>query len=80
MSWQDFLKENIFEPLEMNRTLALNSEYNGADNVCSAHTLVDSKITVVPSDRNDNLAAAAGISSSINDLSHWILALLDRAS
>ena len=77
VSWQDFLKENIFEPLEMNRTLALNSEYNGADNVCSAHTLVDSKITVVPSDRNDNLAAAAGISSSINDLSHWILALLD---
>jgi hypothetical protein len=61
----------------MNRTLVLTEEVQGASNIASAHTLVDGKLQVIPHCRIDNIAPAASISSSVNDMSHWLIALLD---
>lgn len=77
MTWEDFIRTRILKPLEMDRTLALTSELASADNVCAAHTLVEGELTVVPRAQIDNIAPAASISSSVNDLSHWVMALLD---
>jgi hypothetical protein len=61
----------------MNRTLVMTSETDGAENLASAHTMVDDKITVIPHCKIDNIAPAASISSSVSDMSHWLIALLD---
>lgn len=76
-SWDQYVKEKLIDPLDMTRTLVLTSQTDQATNIAAAHTLVDGKLQVIPHCKIDNLAPAASISSSVNDMSHWIIALLD---
>ncbi len=80
MSWEKYIKSKFFEPLQMDRSLALVSEIGKADNKAKAHTLVDNKIVVIPYGKFDGLAPAASICSSVNDMSHWVMALLDSGN
>jgi CubicO group peptidase (beta-lactamase class C family) len=77
LSWDENLKQRIFDPLEMNRTLALSKDYLNAENTAKPHTLVDGKMSEIPVPMIDNLSPAGSIGSSINDLSHWVMAQLD---
>lgn len=77
MTWDQFIRENLINPLEMNRTLVLTADVDKADNICAAHTLVGGRLQVIPRCHIDNLAPAASISSSVSDMSHWIIAQLD---
>jgi CubicO group peptidase (beta-lactamase class C family) len=76
-SWDQFIRGKITEPLGMSRTLVLTSEIAGATNIASAHTMVDGELLVIPHCQIDNIAPAASISSSVNDMSRWVMALLD---
>jgi CubicO group peptidase (beta-lactamase class C family) len=75
-SWADFLRERIFQPLGMNRTLALSAEISTAENAARAHTVAEGKLQLSPYGMIDNLAPAGSISSSVHDMSHWMLAQL----
>jgi CubicO group peptidase (beta-lactamase class C family) len=77
LSWEQFLRERIFAPLEMSRTLALSSEISQATNAARAHTVVNGQIRMIPYGAIDNLAPAGSISSSVSDMSHWVMAQLD---
>lgn len=77
LKWEDYLKEKIFIPLNMNRTTALSTDYAKADNIAKPHTFVDGKMTVLPFENIDNLAPCGSVGSSINELSHWLIAQLD---
>ncbi|MCB0566919.1 MAG: serine hydrolase [Phaeodactylibacter sp.] len=77
-SWAETLRKRIFEPLEMTRTLALSSEIAGADNRAVAHTLHHGALKVIPYGEIDPVAPAGSISSSIHDMSHWLLAQLSN--
>jgi len=77
ISWEQFIRERIVKPLEMNRTLVMTAEIDQAANLASAHTMVDGQLQVIPHCKIDNIAPAASITSSVNDLSHWLIALLD---
>jgi CubicO group peptidase (beta-lactamase class C family) len=77
LTWANYLKEKIFLPLQMNRTLALSEEYFSAENIAKPHTYIDGKMSVIPFQNIDNLAPCGGIGSSIKDLSHWVIAQLD---
>jgi CubicO group peptidase (beta-lactamase class C family) len=76
--WEDFLKERIFDPLGMSRTLALSKDLAKIPNVAKAYTLVDEKLTLIPYANIDNLAPAGSIASSINDMSKWVMMQLDN--
>lgn len=76
LSWEDFLKERIFTPLQMNHTLALGKDLPTVNNRSVPHTVVDSQLIKLPYPAFDNLGAAGSISSSVSDLSHWVIALL----
>lgn len=76
-SWAETLRKRIFEPLEMNRTLALSSEIAEAENRASAHTLHHGVLKVIPYGEIDPVAPAGSISSSISDMSHWLLTQLN---
>jgi CubicO group peptidase (beta-lactamase class C family) len=77
-SWEDYLREKIFKPLGMNETIALTLEMPKANNRAMAHTVVMGELKMIPYGKIDNLAAAGSISSSVNDMSKWMLAQLDR--
>ncbi|MFO7614608.1 MAG: serine hydrolase, partial [Bacteroidales bacterium] len=77
MSWEQFIRERFIVPLNMNRTLVMTRETADAENIAVAHTLVDGKLQKVAHCQIDNIAPAASISSSVHDLSHWLIALLD---
>lgn len=79
-SWAEFVKERIFTPLGMNSTLALGSEINTASNKAAAHTVVYGELKKIPYGHIDNLAPAGSISSSVSDMSKWLLMQLDRGS
>jgi len=78
MEWQDYLTQKIFMPLGMNSTLALSKDFPNAINKCSAHTIADGKLIKIPFCSIDNLAAAGSIGSSVNDMSHWVIAQLNN--
>jgi len=75
--WEVYLKENIFAPLGMINTLALSVDLPKSLNRTVPHSLVNGQLTAIPYPMVDGLAPAASISSSVNDMSKWVLALLN---
>jgi len=80
LSWEDFMRTKIFGPLQMKRSLPLISEINNKTNKASAHTLIENVVKVIPYGNFDALAPAASICSSVEDMSHWLIALLDSGN
>ncbi|HWJ92910.1 MAG TPA: serine hydrolase [Flavisolibacter sp.] len=77
-SWADFVRDSIFIPLGMNHSLLSSNDMNAATDRASAHTMIDGEIKKVRYGHLENLAPAGSISSSVNDLSHWVLMQLDH--
>lgn len=77
-SWEQFVQDSIITPLEMRNTYMLSSGVEKRENVASPYTTsFTGVLTRVPYDKWDNLAPAASIISSVNDLSHWLMLQLD---
>ncbi len=79
-SWADFVTERIFRPLGMNNTLALSKDIYAASNKAIAHTVVNGELRKIPYGNIDGLAPAGSISSSVNDLSHWVVMQLNNGN
>lgn len=77
LEWKDYLKEKILLPLNMTKSTALSVEFAKADNIAKPHTIVDGKIILLPFENIDNMAACGSMGSSVNEISNWIIALLD---
>lgn len=77
-SWAEFVTERIFKPLGMNRSLALSKDISKAENKAAAHTVDMGVLKKIPYGNIDNLAPAGSISSSVNDMSKWVMALLSK--
>ncbi|MFL5738687.1 MAG: serine hydrolase [Flavisolibacter sp.] len=77
-SWAEFIRDSIFIPLGMNHSLSVSRDIETANNKSSAHTLVKGELEKIPYGRLENMAAAGAISSSVNNLSHWLLTLLNN--
>lgn len=76
-SWESNIDNRIFGPLQMNRTKALCIEMPLQQNIAAPHTLVFDTLKLLPYRIFDNLAPAASVSSSVSDLSHWLICQLD---
>jgi CubicO group peptidase (beta-lactamase class C family) len=77
-SWGEFIRDSIFIPLGMDHSLVSSNDIDAASNRSSAHTVVDGEIKKVRYGHLENLAPAGSISSSVNDLSHWVLMQLNN--
>ena len=77
-SWGDFVTENIFKPLGMNNSLAMSKDIKTAANKALAHTVVMGELKIIPYGNIDNLAPAGSISSSVNDMSKWVMMQLNN--
>lgn len=78
IQWEDFIRDTIVTPLEMNSTMVLSTGIAQQSNVASPYTTsYTGSIQAVPFDNWNNLAPAASIISNVNDLSHWLMMQLD---
>lgn len=75
--WNIFIEDNILKPLDMDNTLMLSEKLYQAKNLAAAHTLQDGELTAFPHTKIDVIGPAASMSSSVADLSHWLIAQLD---
>lgn len=76
LSLDAYLREKIFQPLSMDRTVASDAALLASTNKAKGHALINDRLSTIPYGRLEHLMAAGGISSSISDMSHWVLAEL----
>jgi CubicO group peptidase (beta-lactamase class C family) len=76
-SWESNINNRIFGPLQMNRTKALCIEMPLQQNIAAPHTIVFDTLKLLPYRVFDNLAPAGSVSSSVSDMSHWLICQLD---
>lgn len=72
-TWDVFLKEELFEPLEMNSTTTSISAIKTEDNQAYPHQEIEGKVVPIQRRNWDNAGPAGGVNTSINDLNKWML-------
>jgi CubicO group peptidase (beta-lactamase class C family) len=77
ITWEQAVRERIFQPLDMKRALALSAELPGASNAARPHAYYDGRLQPLDWPLIDNLAPAGSISLSVSDMTHWIMMQLD---
>jgi beta-lactamase class C len=76
-TYEAMLEEKIFKPLEMREASATYEDILYNPNVAHPHLLRFRRWHEIPiSDKYYNVAPAGGVNVSINDMTHWIKALL----
>ena len=77
-SWCDFVEERILKPLQMNNSATNWNRLKDTTNTIVPHVPTDGKLEIIPRYKNQIFDAAAGIYSSTNDLSKWVIAQLNK--
>ena len=77
-TYEDYVEEHILEPLNMDRTAMSWHEIEDYSNVIDGHAPVDGELVPVGLSFTEAANAAAGIYSSITDMSKWVQSQLDE--
>ncbi len=80
ISFDDYLKTNLFEPLGMINTNTSVENHKTTDNLAKPHTYKNGKLVSIPYISWDNIAPAGAINSSALDMSKWIKLQLNKGS
>ena len=75
--YEKFIQENFFQPLGMDRTAMSWHRIKDYSNVIEGHAPVDGELVPVGLSFTKSANAAAGIYSSVEDMSKWVQALLN---
>ncbi len=76
-TWDDYITNNFFKPLQMKHTTVSFKELTTDKNACKPYTLVDNKLTLLPYTNIENIGACASINSCVSDMANWLLMQLD---
>ena len=77
-SWEDYIRDRLLIPLGMNSTVMLSKDLGNMPNKAAAHTMADGRLISIRYPDIDNLGPAGSMSSSVRDLSRWVLMLLNK--
>lgn len=77
-TWCDFIEDRILKPLEMNHSAASYLRLKDTTNIIAPHVPTDGKLKIISRYKNQTFDAAAGIYSSVNDLSRWMIMQLQN--
>lgn len=78
MTYEDYVEENILKPLKMDNTAMSWHEIEDRSNVIDGHAPVNGELVPVGLSFTEAANAAAGIYSSITDMSKWVQAQLNE--
>lgn len=77
-TWEESLRRTILQPLGMSHTVLSVNELSGKNNVATPHGEENGSVRAYPWYNWDNMAAAGGIISCVEDLSKWMRLQLNR--
>ena len=72
MSWDEYVRKRIFEPLGMANSNVSTTAFKAGLNYAWPHTRVDGKLRVIDFQVLDNVAPAGSINSCAADMAKWI--------
>lgn len=79
-SWSEFAAERFFQPLGMERTVTTVTKLPQMKNVATPHKPKDGENLPIEWANWDNMGAAGGIISSVNDMLQWIQLQIEGGS
>ncbi|MFP2930276.1 serine hydrolase [Pyxidicoccus sp. 3LG] len=79
-TWSAFIRERIFTPLGMRTSNTTVTAFKPGMNVAMPHAKADGVLKAIAPVPFDNNAPAGAINSSVNELTRWMLAQLDRGA
>ena len=77
-SWEQFMVDRIFTPLNMSRTLPGGAAISEVENVATPHSRILGQIIPIDHRPIDNAAPAGAIYSSVDDMLKWLRFQLDE--
>lgn len=77
MSWDDFVRTRIFEPLGMARSVTTLAAAETRDNRAAPHWPAGDTLRVISNSLADGIGPAGSVWSSVADMSRWVKFLLD---
>lgn len=76
-TWDEFISERFFEPLQMTRTNSSISDLHPDGNAAWPHQYIEEGIVTIPRRSWDVAAPAGGINSTAADMAKWMLLQLN---
>lgn len=76
-SWEAFMQERIFDPLGMDRSIAISEDLESHANYVSPHYKIDGEIQVIERINATKIAPAGDVWSSIEDMAKWTAFMID---
>ncbi len=74
--WGDVMSERLFKPLAMNQTVPGQS-WSKSENMTKPHYLVKGERKILDYFDDEEIGAAGGVWSNVDDMSKWMIAMLD---
>lgn len=71
-SWQTFITQRLFQPLNMTRSSTSTNELANADNIALPHEKIGGQIRAIPYRNLDNHHPAGAINSTVMDMIRWL--------
>jgi CubicO group peptidase (beta-lactamase class C family) len=81
MSYDDFVRTRIFQPLGMNDTLLSATTFKPGMNIAAPHSKgwrFQGDLKPIHGTQDNTWAAAAGVKTNVTDLPKWVIAQLNR--
>ncbi|WP_348797000.1 serine hydrolase [Flavobacterium adhaerens] len=78
ISWCDFIETKIMKPLDMKNSAGSFLRLKDTSNVIAPHVPIDGKLKIISRYKNQLFDGAAGIYSSVNDMSKWMIMQLNK--
>jgi CubicO group peptidase (beta-lactamase class C family) len=77
-SWEDYIREKILLPLDMNTTNLTNAAFKPIDDYALPHSKVEGKLQVINFVNLDNAGPAGSINSSAAEMAKWVTLQLNH--
>lgn len=72
-SWDEFMAERLFTPLNMQRSNTSITQFDSSDrNIARPHQYIDGEIVPIERRNFDNVGPSASVNTSIHDMAQWI--------
>ena len=78
MTWEEFIKTRIFDPLGMDHSFPALNYITDKSNLASPHSTTSGSFKVLPDYQEMINGAAGGIYANVNDLCQWMLLQLNK--
>ncbi|TDK22719.1 serine hydrolase [Luteimonas aestuarii] len=72
MQWEDFVRQRLFAPLGMSRSLAAFAQLQPGENVAMPHQEIDGEVVAIAQRDFDGVAAAASVHGSAVEMARWM--------